>query len=121
MPGYFLYYSGSFKESAFDAHEFLVRKGAKAEKQRIEGHKMIYYYYFDTSTGKPPASPLQIKRNYQNATLKVGGKVLYEEGINSAYNRKRGPNSKPAVARPTISPSSSGRRCSRTWSPTPKR
>ena len=86
MPGYFLYYSGSLRESQFDAYEFLVQKGNKAEKQQIEGHKMVYYYTFDNSAGQVPPSPLQIKRNYQNATLKVGGKVLYEEGINSAYN-----------------------------------
>jgi outer membrane protein OmpA-like peptidoglycan-associated protein len=86
MPGCFLYYSGSFKESPFDAYQFLVRKGTNSEKQQIEGHKMAYDYTFDTWTGKPPASPLQIKRNSMNATLKVGGKVLYEEGMNSAYN-----------------------------------
>jgi outer membrane protein OmpA-like peptidoglycan-associated protein len=86
MPGYFLDYSGSLRESPFDAYDFWVKKGAKEEKQRIEGHKWIYYYRFDTSTGAP-ASPLQIKRNYQNAALKVGGKVLYDEAPNSAYNR----------------------------------
>ena len=87
MPGYFLHYSGALRESAFDAYEFLVRKGAKAEKQRIEGHKIVYYYTFDTSTGTPPASPLQMRRNYQNATRQVGGKVVYDdESPNSAYN-----------------------------------
>jgi outer membrane protein OmpA-like peptidoglycan-associated protein len=86
MPGYFLYYSGSLRESQFDAYEFLVQRGAKAEKQQIEGHKIVYYYTFDTSAGQVPPSPLQIKRNYQNATLKVGGKVLYEEGLHSSYN-----------------------------------
>ena len=86
MPGYFLAYSSSLKESQFDAHDFTVQKGAKVEKQRIEGHKWIYYYTFDNSTGAVPPSPLQIKRNYQNAALKIGGKVLYEEP-GSAYNR----------------------------------
>jgi outer membrane protein OmpA-like peptidoglycan-associated protein len=86
MPGYFLHYSGSLKESQFDAYDFPVQKGAKVEKQRIEGHKWIYYYTFDTSAGAVPPSPLQIKRNYQNAALKIGGKVLYEEPGN-AYNK----------------------------------
>jgi len=86
MPGYFLDYSGSLRESQFDAYQFWVQKGAKAEKQQIEGHKWIYFYRFDTSTGAPP-SPLQIKRNYQNAALKVGGKVVYDEPNNSSYNR----------------------------------
>ena len=86
MPGYFLNYSGALKESQFDAYDFLVQKGAKVEKQRVEGHKTAYYYTFDTSTGNPPASPLQAKRNYQNATLKVGGKVLYEDAPNNSAN-----------------------------------
>ena len=86
MPGYFLHYTGALKESPFDAYDFLVQKAAKTEKQHIEGHKWVYYYTFDTSTGALPASPLQIKRNYQNAAVKVGGKVLYEEPGN-AYNK----------------------------------
>jgi outer membrane protein OmpA-like peptidoglycan-associated protein len=85
MPGYFLDYSGSLKEAQFDAQDFWVQKGAKAEKQRIEGHKWIYFYRFDTSTGAPP-SPLQIKRNYQNAAQKIGGKVLYDPP-SETYNR----------------------------------
>ncbi len=87
MPGYFLDYSGSLRESQFDAYEFWVQKGAKAERQQIEGHKIAYYYRFDASSGQVPPSPLQIQRNYHNATLKIGGKVLYEEGLHSSYNR----------------------------------
>jgi OOP family OmpA-OmpF porin len=44
----------------------------------VEGHKVIYCYYFDRSTGKPPASGLQIKRNYQNGIKALGGQVLYD-------------------------------------------
>jgi OmpA-OmpF porin, OOP family len=85
MPGYFLHYSGSFKESPFDAYDFSVQTGAKPEKQRIEGHKMVYYYTFDDSTGQPHPSPLQIKRNYQNATVKIGGKVVYDPDDRNYY------------------------------------
>ena len=85
MPGYFLDYSGSVRESQFDAYEFWVQKGAKPEKQQIEGHKIVYFYRFDASAGQVPPSQLQIQRNYHNATLKAAGKVLYEEGLRSAY------------------------------------
>jgi len=78
MPDYFLSSPSSLKESQFDAYEFRIRQGEKNTTQRIEGHKVIYYYYFDTSTKKPTPSALQIKRNYQNATLKLGGKVLFD-------------------------------------------
>jgi OOP family OmpA-OmpF porin len=80
MPGYFLPHSSSFKEVQFDAYDFMVKKGSKVEKQRIEGHWTQYYYYFDTAGGKVAPSALQVQRNYMNAVLKVGGKVLYEEG-----------------------------------------
>lgn len=123
MPGYFLDYSGSMRETQFDAYEFWVQKGAKAEKQQIEGHKWIYVYRFDTSTGTPP-SPLQIKRNYRNAALKIGGKILSDEPYNSAYNRTTlliAKSDKETWVEfnsgggcPTTSPSSISRRCSRT-------
>jgi len=78
MPGYFLSVSSSFKESQFDAYEFNVRRNNRDIKERVEGHLAIYCYYFDTSTGKPRASGLQIARNYQNAATAIGGEVLYE-------------------------------------------
>jgi OOP family OmpA-OmpF porin len=70
----------AYEEQQFDAADFTVRKGTREETQRIEGHKVHYEYEFDTSAGTPP-SPLQIQRNYQNATLKIGGKVLYAQNF----------------------------------------
>jgi OOP family OmpA-OmpF porin len=78
MPDYFLSVSTSVKESQFDAYEFRIRQGDKNSTQRVEGHRVIYCYYFDKSTGKPAPSGLQIKRNYQNAALKLGGKILFD-------------------------------------------
>lgn len=78
MPDYYLNSPSSFKEWQFDAYEFKVRQGEKTVPQRIEGHKVQYYYYFDASTRKPMPSALQVKRNYQNAALKLGGKVLFD-------------------------------------------
>ena len=79
MPNFYLSGSTSFAETQFDYHEFLV-KGSKPrpDKQRVEGHKTVYYYYFDRSVGPPP-SGRQLKRNYQAAAAKVGGQILYEE------------------------------------------
>ena len=83
MPGYYLSERSSFKESQFDAHPFTVTEGPRNVQKRIEGHKVVYYYYFDPSTGKPHSSALQIARNYQNAALKIGGEVLCD--VNGPY------------------------------------
>ncbi len=74
LPGYYLSEGGSFEDRAFDSHEFVVSSN---KKERIEGHFYKYRYSFDESTGKAPASPLQIFRNYQNAARKIGGKVVF--------------------------------------------
>jgi outer membrane protein OmpA-like peptidoglycan-associated protein len=84
MPDFYLWSSSSFREWQFDAYDFWVRQGAKDSKQRVEGHKVQYYYYFDRSTGKPLPSGLQILRNYQNAAQKLGGKTLYENTHNGS-------------------------------------
>ena len=77
VPNYFLAEGGSFVEAQFDGHEFRVGKDGS---RKVEGHFLKYGYTFDESRGATPASQLQIIRNYQNATVKVGGKVLYDGG-----------------------------------------
>ncbi len=74
MPHFFI---RRYEETQFDAADFIVKKGTREEKQRVEGHKAFYEYEFDGTGVKP--SPLQIQRNFQNATLKLGGKILYSE------------------------------------------
>jgi OOP family OmpA-OmpF porin len=81
MPDYYLSAATSVKESQFDAYEFPVRQNNKDVKQRVEGHKTVYSYYFDKASGKPMAGALQIMRNYQNAALKLGGKVVAESTV----------------------------------------
>lgn len=78
MPNYYLQASSSFVDKQFDAYEFPVTDGKKLVKERIEGHFVQYYYYFDHSVGAVP-SPLQIIRNYQNAGMKIGAQILYEQ------------------------------------------
>jgi len=67
----------AYDEKQFDSADFTVQKGASLEKQTVEDHKQSYEYAFD-GNGAPP-SPLQIQRNYQNAALKIGGKVMWAE------------------------------------------
>jgi OOP family OmpA-OmpF porin len=78
MPDFFLNSPSSFKEWQFDAFDFRVSQGGKNSTQRVEGHQVQYYYYFDRSTGKPVPGAIQVKRNYQNAALKLGGKILFD-------------------------------------------
>lgn len=78
MPNYYLSEASSFKESQFDSYKFSVKKGTTRGEERVEGRKVVYCYYFDKTAGLPP-SPLQIARNYSNATLKLGGQVLYAQ------------------------------------------
>jgi OOP family OmpA-OmpF porin len=85
LPNYYLAYATSLKDTQFDYLEFVVKPGGgKDARQRIEGHKTIYFYTFDRAAGNPP-SGLQIKRNYQAAATRIGGKIVYED--DSPYMR----------------------------------
>jgi outer membrane protein OmpA-like peptidoglycan-associated protein len=83
MPGYYLSGPSSFKESQFDSYQFTVTEGNRNVQKRIEGHLLVYYYYFDASTGRSHASALQIARNYQDAARKIGGEVVCD--VSGAY------------------------------------
>lgn len=78
LPHFFLPYSSSVQEAQYDFQEYLVTQGKAAQKQRVEGHKLVYCYVFDASAGSPNPSLLQIVRNYQAAAAKIGGKTLYD-------------------------------------------
>jgi OOP family OmpA-OmpF porin len=87
MPGYFLSSSNAVNEKQFDFYEFTVTQGKTYPRERVEGHKIVYDYSFDRSTGAPP-SGLQIVRNYQNATKKLGGEILYDSTtMKATYDR----------------------------------
>ena len=73
MPGdYWIHHC---KSSQFDAFEFTVAKG---KKERVEGEYWAVYYY-PQATAKQKPSELMIQRNYENAVVKAGGKVVYSE------------------------------------------
>jgi OOP family OmpA-OmpF porin len=81
MPGFYIW---EYTEHQFDAYDFPVQKGNTTVTQHVEGHWTHWRYDFNPSAGTPP-SPLQIQRNFQNAVLKLGGKVMYNINLDSTF------------------------------------
>lgn len=72
MPDYWIH---GCVEKEFDAYVFKFGPG---RTETVEGHYWsIRYYPQATATVKP--SELQILRNFENAVLKLGGKILHSE------------------------------------------
>jgi hypothetical protein len=82
MPGFYI---EEYKESQFDAHEFVVQKGNSTANEHVEGHLTYWRYDFNSAAGTPP-SWLQIARNYQNAVQRLGGKKMYDAGPGNNYD-----------------------------------
>jgi outer membrane protein OmpA-like peptidoglycan-associated protein len=76
MPGFII---TDYRESPFDAHEFVIQQGTGTAKRHVEGHMIVWRYDFPDSAGTSP-SKLQIARNFQNAVLKLSGKTMFFEG-----------------------------------------
>jgi len=81
MPGFYIYEN---TEHQFDGYDFPVQKGSTTGTQHVEGHWTHWRYDFNPSAGALP-SPLQIQRNFQNAVLKLGGKVMYNVNLDSTF------------------------------------
>ena len=73
------FYNSEYRESQFDAHEFVVQKGNSTANQHVEGHLTYWRYDFIPPAGALP-SWLQTFRNHQNAVQKLGGKTMYNGG-----------------------------------------
>ncbi len=87
IPHYYLSSNNAIVEKQFDYYEFTVSKGKTSIRERVEGHKIVYTYSFDPSSG-PQVSGLQIARNYQNAATKLGGEILYDgSSLRDPYDR----------------------------------
>ncbi len=56
----------------FDAQEFILKDGAT---KSLEGDKYYLRYQLRENAARP--SPLQIRRNYENAIKGIGGEVIY--------------------------------------------
>jgi len=73
MPGdYWIHHC---KSSQFDAFAFTVAKG---KTETVEGQFWQIGYYPQASAPQKP-SELMIQRNYENAVVKAGGKVVFSE------------------------------------------
>ena len=83
MPGFYI---EDYRESQFDAHEFVVQTPKAPGKQHVEGH--LTYWRYDITSAAVATAPswLQIVRNYQNAVERLGGKKMYDAGPNNNYD-----------------------------------
>jgi outer membrane protein OmpA-like peptidoglycan-associated protein len=82
MPGFYI---EDYRESQFDAYDFMVQTPKDVGKQHAEGHLTYWRYDLNPAAGTPP-SWLQIARNYQNAVQRLGGKKMYDAGPGNNYD-----------------------------------
>ncbi len=75
MPGFYI---SSYKQLQFESYAFQT---GPRERTTVEGRKTRIIYERDRATEDPGG--LAVRRNYENAITKVGGKVLYSDGKQS--------------------------------------
>ena len=75
MPGYYI---EDYRESQFDSFTFTVMENGKEKQVPVEGR--TYRFRYDQGKDAPPASDLQVVRNFQNAMRSAGGQVLRDSG-----------------------------------------
>jgi len=83
MPGFYI---SDYRESQFDAHEFVVQTPKGVGKQHVEGHLTYWRYDITSAAAATPPSWLQILRNFQNAVERLGGKKMYDAGPGNNYD-----------------------------------
>jgi outer membrane protein OmpA-like peptidoglycan-associated protein len=73
MPKYFI---SSLEENEFDSFKFPVESSTydNRELKAVEGK--FFDYTYQIIEGEKAASPLQIFRNFENAIIKAGGKII---------------------------------------------
>jgi hypothetical protein len=72
------YYIDQYKVSEFDTYDSFVDSGGAYKT--VEGRKYYINYYFDEGTKY--LSDAQIKGNYREAFIKIGGVIHYEDRYN---------------------------------------
>jgi outer membrane protein OmpA-like peptidoglycan-associated protein len=77
LPGYFIQ---RYEEKDFEAHTF---KDSKRADVNVEGHYFVIRY--SLQPGAKELSRIQIHRNYENAVLKIGGKVAGRDDDGNLY------------------------------------
>jgi OmpA-OmpF porin, OOP family len=66
------------EDKQFDSFQFFVTEKTGRVQKAVEGHRTTWKYVLDRSTGAGP-SAIQIKRNFQDAAARLGGKVLHDD------------------------------------------
>lgn len=74
MPNFFI---SDYKEAEFESFKFI---GADKNPVIVEGHK--YFIGYKLNTGAPEPGELKIRKNVQDALIKVGGKVVFDDNFN---------------------------------------
>jgi outer membrane protein OmpA-like peptidoglycan-associated protein len=72
MPGYFIY---NCDQKQFDGRDFKIAKGKTSDTIRVEG-QLWWLTYYPQSDLKSKPSEIQIRRNFENAIQKQGGKLI---------------------------------------------
>lgn len=75
MPNFYI---SSYKQLEFESYAFQT---GPRERTTVEGRKTTMIYTRERSAEDPGG--LSVRRNYENAITKVGGKVLYSDGKQS--------------------------------------
>jgi OOP family OmpA-OmpF porin len=75
------YYIADYQELTFDSHTFPVTKDGEKTDQAVEGKRINIRYNLKDNV--PTPSPLQVLRNYENATRAAGGQVLHDNAEDS--------------------------------------
>jgi outer membrane protein OmpA-like peptidoglycan-associated protein len=71
------FYISGYKDTEFDSYRFI---GADKKQVAIEGHK--YYLQYNLNSGATEPGELKIRRNIQDALIKIGGKVVFDDNFN---------------------------------------
>jgi OOP family OmpA-OmpF porin len=74
MPDFRL---SEYKDTEFNSHRFI---GQDKKPVSVEGHK--YYIEYKLNKGATEPGELKIRRNIQDALLKIGGKVVFDDNFN---------------------------------------
>jgi len=75
------YYIADYQELTFDSYTFPMTKNGEKTEQSVEGKRIDIRYNLKDNGATP--SPLQVLRNYENATRAAGGQVLYDNAEDS--------------------------------------
>jgi OmpA-OmpF porin, OOP family len=74
MPDFHI---AEYREGEFDSYKFI---GGDKKPVVIEGHK--YYIQYSLNNGAAGPGELKIRKNVQDALLKIGGKILFDDNFN---------------------------------------